>query len=85
MAMKFGGIELPYNKCYVVLNLVLAAFAFPKLLEMFSQMSKRFFHMSEKEVVRNAIDYYFLIVIAVVCFGTQMDLTTFYFNIPYEI
>ena len=85
IAWRVAEIELPFNKCYVVIGVLLAAFVFPKLLEMFSQMSQKVFHMSESEVVKNAIDYYFLMVIAVVCFGTQIGLTTFYFNLPYGV
>ncbi|WP_155991435.1 hypothetical protein [Oribacterium sp. FC2011] len=85
IAMRIAGIELPYNKCYLVIGVLLAAFALPKLLEMLSHMSQKVFHMSESEVLKNAIDYYFLMVIAVVCFGTQIGLTTFYFNLPYGV
>ncbi|WP_029200400.1 hypothetical protein [Oribacterium sp. NK2B42] len=79
------GIELPYNKCYVLAGMILAVFVLPKLLELFSLFSSKLFHMSDREVVKNTLDYYFLFVISVVCFGTQIGLTTFYFNLPYEV
>lgn len=84
-AMRFWGMELPYNKCYAVISVLLAVFLFPKLLELFPKWTERVFHKSAVETVKCLLDYCFLIAIAVVCFGTQLGLTTFYFNLPYSV
>lgn len=85
LARRFTGIELPNNRFFVVAGTVIAVFVVPKFLELFLRVSEKYFHMKEREVVKETLDHFFLLVIAVVCFGTQIGLTTFYFNLPYEL
>ena len=42
----------------------------------------KYFCTDEIRLIYEAVNYYFLLVIALVCFGTQIGLTTFRFNIP---
>ena len=46
-----------------------------------SCLKSKVLKMKKRELLQLVLDCFFLLVIAIVCFGTQIRLTTFYFNL----